>query len=50
MHSKYDSMQENGMNYALKCTDNNVVSSINCMLLETSYKEKHLIWKNVVYV
>ena len=34
MHSKYDNMPKNGMNYALKCTDNHVISSISCMLLQ----------------
>ena len=32
MHSKYDNMYENGMNYALKCTNNHVISSINFIL------------------
>ena len=32
MYSNYDNTHKNGMNYALKCTDNNVISIINCIL------------------
>ena len=36
MHSKNDNMQKNGMNYALKYPNNNVISSINFMLSKIS--------------
>ena len=38
MHSKYDSINRNGMNYALKCTNNHAIVSINCMLLGEKVK------------
>ena len=36
MHSKYDNMHRNGMNYALKYTNNHAISRINCM--SSTYK------------
>ena len=32
MHSKYDNMHKNGISYAIKFTNNHVISSINGML------------------
>ena len=32
MHPKYDYMHENGMNCALKCTNDRLISSISFML------------------
>ena len=36
MRSKNDNMQKNGMNYALKYRNNNVISSINIILSNIS--------------
>ena len=36
MQSKYDDMHKNGMNYAVKCSNNHVISSISYMLLVSS--------------
>ena len=41
MLSKYDSINRNDMNYALKCTNNHVIVSINCMLLGGKSKITH---------
>ena len=32
MHSKYDNIHKNRIIYVLKCTNNHVISSINCRL------------------
>ena len=44
MHSKYDNIHRDGMNYTLKCTINHVISSINCMLLVLP-NPIHWLWR-----
>ena len=41
MYSKYDNMHKNGLNYALKCTNNHVVTIINFMLSVAPYRHAH---------
>ena len=43
MNWKYDQIYRNDMSYALKCTDNHVISTRNCMLSLLTRRDREVI-------
>ena len=48
MHSKYDNMHPNEMFYALICTNNHIITCINCVLSRSRPREEHFLMLNLV--